>query len=97
MMRCFDLVAPGGKIVFVGIYQGELSFSDPHLHRRELSVIASRNALPRDFTRIIRLVEEGVIDVTPWITHRVPAENMLEVFPTWLKPGAGVLKAMIEF
>jgi 2-desacetyl-2-hydroxyethyl bacteriochlorophyllide A dehydrogenase len=97
MMGCFDLAAPGGKIVFVGIYQGELSFSDPHLHRRELTIIASRNALPRDFTRIIKLVEEGVIDVTPWITHRTPADKLVDVFPTWLKPGAGVLKAMIEF
>jgi 2-desacetyl-2-hydroxyethyl bacteriochlorophyllide A dehydrogenase len=97
MMQCFDLAAPGGTIVFVGIYQGDLTFSDPNLHRKELSIIASRNAVPANFARIIKLVEQGDINVTPWITHRVAADGLIEVFPTWLKPGSGVLKAIIDF
>ena len=66
------------------------------MHRRELTLLASRNALPTDFTRIIRLIEEGRIDTRPWITHRTRFEELPEVFPSYLKPETGVIKAMVE-
>lgn len=97
MASTFDLVAPGGRIVFVGLFQGELTFNDPNFHRREITLLASRNALPGDFTRIIKLIEDGKIDTTPWITHRSSIDGFLDVLPDWLKPEAKVLKAMIEF
>jgi 2-desacetyl-2-hydroxyethyl bacteriochlorophyllide A dehydrogenase len=97
MARCYDLAAHGGRIVFVGLFQGELSFNDPNFHRRELAVMASRNARGEDFRRIIQLAEDGKIDTTPWITHRSEVDNLLDVFPEWLKPESKVLKAMIEF
>ena len=59
MTRCFDLVAHGGQLVFVGLFQGDVTFNDPNFHRREMSLHASRNALPEDFERII----------IPGITH----------------------------
>jgi 2-desacetyl-2-hydroxyethyl bacteriochlorophyllide A dehydrogenase len=97
MAKCFDLVAHGGRIVFVGLFQGELSFNDPNFHRREVTLMASRNALPADFTRIIKLVEDGVVDTTPWITHRAAAATLPQVLPAWLAPEANLLKAMLEF
>jgi alcohol dehydrogenase len=66
------------------------------MHRREVSIMASRNALPPDFTRIIALIEEGKIDTVPWITHHAPFEGMIEAFPSWLKPETGVIKAVVE-
>jgi 2-desacetyl-2-hydroxyethyl bacteriochlorophyllide A dehydrogenase len=97
MARCFDLVAHGGRIVFVGLFQGEVTFNDPNFHRRETTLLASRNALPADFERIIRLIEEGRVDTTPWITHRAPADDFLTVLPQWLSPDAKLLKAVLEF
>jgi 2-desacetyl-2-hydroxyethyl bacteriochlorophyllide A dehydrogenase len=97
MANCFNLVAHGGRIVFVGLFQGELSFNDPNFHRRETTLLASRNALSADFTRIIKLVEDGVVDTTPWITHRAAGAKLPEVLPAWLSPDANLLKAMLEF
>jgi threonine dehydrogenase-like Zn-dependent dehydrogenase len=97
MSRCFELVAHGGRIVFLGLFQGDVTFNDPNFHRRELTLLASRNAVPGDFTRIIGLMERGEIDTTPWITHRAPAEEFLNALPGWLSPEARVLKAMLEF
>ena len=97
MARCFDLVAHGGRIVFVGLFQGELAFNDPNFHRREITLMASRNALPGDFTRIIKLVEDGIVNTTPWITHRAAAASLPQVLPGWLAPDANLLKAMLEF
>jgi 2-desacetyl-2-hydroxyethyl bacteriochlorophyllide A dehydrogenase len=96
MARCFDMTAHGGRIVLVGLFQGDLTFNDPNFHRRELTLLASRNSRPADFRRIIGMVEKGEIDTRPWITHRAPFGRAVEEFPKWLQPNSGVLKAMIE-
>ncbi len=96
MAAAFDYPAHGGRLTFVGLFQGEVSFHDPNFHRRELTLLASRNALPGDFTRIIGLVESGRIDTTPWITHRAAFDDTVEVFPAWTRPETGVIKAMLD-
>jgi 2-desacetyl-2-hydroxyethyl bacteriochlorophyllide A dehydrogenase len=96
MMASFGLVAHAGTLVFVGLMQGDLTFNDPEFHRRELTVLASRNALPADFAHVMAMFESGAVDVGPWITHRAPLVDVPEVFPTWTAPETGVVKAMIE-
>jgi 2-desacetyl-2-hydroxyethyl bacteriochlorophyllide A dehydrogenase len=96
MQSTFDLVAPGGRIVFVGLFQGDVTFNDPNFHRRETTLLASRNALGNDFKRIIDLIETGRVDTTPWITHRCSLEQFPQRINEWIKPESKVLKAMIE-
>ncbi len=96
MAAAFDFPAHGGRLVFVGLFQGEVAFNDPNFHRRELTLLASRNSLPADFTRIIGLIESGRIDTGPWITHRSTLAGAVGAFPSWTRPEAGVIKAMIE-
>lgn len=88
-------VASGGRLVFVGLTQKEVCFADPELHRKELTVLASRNATADDLTRIIAQIEAGKIDTAPWITHRAPLTAVPEEFAGWLRPEARVIKAMI--
>ena len=97
MMSAFDYVAQGGRLVFVGLVQADITFHDPEFHRRELTLLSSRNSTRGDFLRIIRLLEEGRIDTRPWITHRADFDSVIEEFPTWLDPRTGVIKAMMEF
>lgn len=96
MAGTFDLTAHGGRIVFVGLFQGDLTFNDPNFHRRELTICGSRNALPGTFRDIIALVEAGRVDTRPWITHRFKLAETPEVFPREISGNAAVLKAMIE-
>jgi alcohol dehydrogenase len=97
MVGCFAYAAFAARVVYVGITQQDLTFPHaPHLHRRELTILASRNALSKDFARIIRLIEDGVIDTKPWITHHAPFDDLIATFPTWLKPEAGVIKAIVD-
>jgi 2-desacetyl-2-hydroxyethyl bacteriochlorophyllide A dehydrogenase len=85
-----------GRLVYVGITQQEVSFPHaPVMHRRELTLLASRNALPADFGRIIGLIESGRIDTKPWITHHAAFDEMIAAFPNWLNPESGVIKAMV--
>jgi threonine dehydrogenase-like Zn-dependent dehydrogenase len=97
MGHALNYCAFKGRLVYVGITQNEISFPHaPALHRRELDIRASRNALPGEFTRIIELIERGEIDTRPWITHHAAFDEMVEAFPRWTLPETGVIKAMVE-
>jgi alcohol dehydrogenase len=96
MGHALNYCAFKGRLVYVGITQSEISFLHaPALHRRELDIRASRNALPGDFTRIIELIERNEIDTKPWITHHAAFDEMIEAFPSWTQPETGVIKAMV--
>jgi 2-desacetyl-2-hydroxyethyl bacteriochlorophyllide A dehydrogenase len=96
MASAFEYPGNGGRLIFVGLFQGEVTFNDPNFHRLELTVLASRNARPDDFSRIISLIEAKRIETSPWITHRAPLSDVVTEFPLWTKPETGVIKAMIE-
>lgn len=96
MAAAFNYVAPGGRLVFVGLFTGDVTFNDPNFHRRELTLLGSRNSRPEDFRHIITLVESGRVDTTPWITHRAALDEVPDQFARWTNPDAGVLKAMIS-
>jgi len=96
MQRAFDLVAPSGRLTFVGLVRENYTFYDPELHRRELTLLASRNSTPDDFGRIIALMESGAIDTSAWVTHRSGFDGLIDAFDGWLEPGAGVIKAVVE-
>ena len=97
MVRAFEFAAFAGRVVYVGITQQNLEFPHaPCFHRREMTLMASRNALSRDFTRIIALMEAGRIDTNPWITHHANFADVPKEFPNWLDPNAGVMKAVIH-
>ena len=96
MANALNYVAHTGTLVYVGITTEEVSFPHPALHRPEMTIKGSRNALPADFTRIIKLIEDGTIDTAPWITHRVAFDRVIENFETYTRPETGVIKAVIE-
>ncbi len=95
MQGAFNLVANGGKLIFVGLFQGDVTFHDPDFHRKEITLLSSRNSTSADFQRIIQYMENGQIQTEPWITHRANFENLGEAFPQWLNRNSGVIKAMI--
>ena len=97
MSAALQYCAFTGRLIYVGITQAEVSFPHaPIVHRREITVMGSRNALPPDFTRIIGLIEAGTIDTRPWITHHATFDNLIEQFPTFTQPETGVIKAVVN-
>lgn len=97
MMKSFEYVAHGGRLVFVGLFQGDLTFNDPEFHRRELTLLASRNATSQDFHQVISALENKKFNIQPWITNCSSPEQMIQDFPKWLDPANGVVKAMFSF
>ena len=96
MSNALNYVGHTGRLVYVGITTEEVHFPHPLMHRREMTLLASRNALPADFTRIIKLIQDGKIDTRPWITHRSSMDSLIADFPSYTRPETGVIKAIVE-
>jgi 2-desacetyl-2-hydroxyethyl bacteriochlorophyllide A dehydrogenase len=96
MIRAFDLVSHGGRLVLVSLVQEKITFFDPDFHKRELNVLSSRNATSDDLRHVIHSLEDGKVKGSSLITHRASLDEMIGQFESWLKPETGVVKAMIE-
>ena len=96
MSNAFQFCAFTGQVVYVGITTQELSFKHVVIHRPEITIKASRNAVPGDFRRIIRLIEEGVINTDPWLSHHASYDEFIAEFGNWMEPETGVIKAVLH-
>ena len=97
MAAAFDFVSHGGTLTLVGHIKGDLTFSDPLFHSREMSLFASRNATEADFRHVIGCLQAGEIQLEAWITHGAAPETIVAEFAGWLDPASGVIKAMLHF
>lgn len=98
METSFKYTAAGGKLVFVGLFVGDVTFHDPDpFHRRELTIMSSRNAQPHEHRFILGEFEAGRIQTRHWIGDLCPVDNMLERFDTWTDPSSGILKAVVDW
>lgn len=93
--NAFRYVAHGGRYVLIGLQKEDISFSHPEFHKREGTLMSSRNATRTDFEHVICNMKKGAVEPTTYITHRVMFENVKEQFESWLNPATGVIKAMV--
>ncbi len=94
--RGLSFVGHGGRYVLLSIVQDEIGFPDPEFHKRETTLLASRNALPEDFAEVIRQITSGRVPTAALATHRAPLASAPEAMPAWSSPQAGVIKAILE-
>ena len=91
----FARVAHGGRYVLVSVVNETVAFSDPEFHKREMSLIGSRNATSEDFRTVIAALKAGKIPLERIITHRTDFERVTEDLPRWAHDKQGLIKAMI--
>lgn len=96
MEQAAQYVAHTGRLIYVGLVKSRISFDDPDFHKRELSILSSRNATREDFEYVMLSIRSGRIDTDSFITHRVDLDHMISTYETWLKPESGVIKAMVQ-
>jgi 2-desacetyl-2-hydroxyethyl bacteriochlorophyllide A dehydrogenase len=94
--NAFQYMAHGAKYVLIGLQKGEICFSHPEFHKREATLMSSRNATRDDFEHVISCMKTKEVDPTTYITHRVFFDQVKDEFEGWLNPANGVIKAMIE-
>ena len=74
----------------------DIKFSDPEFHKREATLMGSRNATAEDFDLVLKSIRSGKIPTADLHTHRAPLHELPVTLPQWLKPESEVIKAMVE-
>jgi 2-desacetyl-2-hydroxyethyl bacteriochlorophyllide A dehydrogenase len=92
---CPDYMSHGGRFVLVGLSKGELTYTHPKVHAKEMTLMCSRNATTEDFEHVINVLDQ--FPTESFITHTVPFTEMIENFDSWLDPATGVIKATVDF
>ncbi|MGF1734466.1 zinc-binding alcohol dehydrogenase family protein [Photobacterium satsumensis] len=87
-------VSVGGKVIFVGLHKGDVSFKDISFHKKEVTLFASRAATKDDFNEVIRLLVEQKIDTAKIISKTIPFTNVSSEFNSLYDKH--ILKTVIE-
>ena len=95
MHQSYQLVAPGGQMVFVGLFVGDFAFEDLDFHRRELTLRASRNGTAGDFAAVMKLLESERLDPSWMITHQIAFDELADRFAA-LDQAPDCIKAMVN-
>jgi 2-desacetyl-2-hydroxyethyl bacteriochlorophyllide A dehydrogenase len=93
----FDYLAHGGRYVLIGLQKETISVVHPEFHKREATLMSSRNASKMDFEHVISSMKKGLINPTNYITHSVHFDEVIDQFDSWLDPENHVIKAMVRF
>jgi len=96
MEGAFRHVAHGGTLVLVSVVSENITFSDPEFHKREMTVMGSRNATRDDFERVIAAIEAGRVPLAKLITHRTSLSGAILDLPRWTTEKTGLVKALVE-
>jgi 2-desacetyl-2-hydroxyethyl bacteriochlorophyllide A dehydrogenase len=94
--EAFGYVAHGGALVLVSVVKDMIRFSDPEFHKREMTVVGSRNALKQDFDHVVDALGKGMIPMDRIVTHRTTLAGAAEDLPRWASHKDGLVKAVIS-
>ncbi len=92
----FVLVAHGGNYVLVSVVKDRISFADPEFHKREMTLIGSRNATRTDFEHVMASIRAGRVPLDALATHRTTLAGVLDDLPRWAHQKSGLIKAIID-
>jgi 2-desacetyl-2-hydroxyethyl bacteriochlorophyllide A dehydrogenase len=94
--RGFGFLAHGARYVLLSVVRQDIRFSDPEFHKREATLIASRNAQPDDFAEVVAQMRAGKVPTQALNTHRGALADGVHLFQDWSRPEAGVIKAILD-
>jgi len=89
-------LAHSGRYVLIGLQKNELIFSHPEFHKRETTLMTSRNATREDFDHVIASIRKGDINAGDFITEQVPFSQVKDLFPGWLTPSDTRIKTIVQ-
>ena len=93
--QAFLYMAHGGRYILIGLQKGDICFCHPEFHKREATLMSSRNANRIDFEHVVNAMKNKYVDPVTYITHRVAFDKVKDDFKSFLDPATGVIKAMI--
>lgn len=97
MQAGFAHVAHGGTYVLVSVVKEDITFSDPEFHKREMRLIASRNALRADFETVMAALRGGVVDSDRLASEVLALGDLPARFPALVANREQVIKVIVDF
>ncbi|MEY2793051.1 MAG: hypothetical protein RJA76_1043 [Bacteroidota bacterium] len=94
--NAFQYLAHSGRYVLVGLQKEPIIVSHPEFHKREATLMSSRNATISDFEWVMDCLLQKKINPATFITHRLPFDQIAARFHSLLVPANGVIKALVE-
>lgn len=96
VQSAFAHVAHGGTLVLVSVVKDDIVFSDPEFHKREMTLIGSRNALRADFDHVAASIRDGAVPLAKLVTHRTTLGDTPRDLARWAHEKSGLIKAVIQ-
>lgn len=90
-----EIAAPGGKVVIIGIPESEqIAFAASPARRKGLTFRFVRRSL-NTYSRVLRLMDNGIINVKKMVTHHFPLNKVQRGFDVVDAYQDGAIKVMI--
>ena len=89
-------VAFTGRVVYIGYAKEPVSYETRLFVQKELDVVGSRNALPEDFRRVIKMLETGGFPVNAAVSAIVPLEEAPRALKDWSEHPSRFSKIMVQ-
>ena len=94
--QAVDVACIGGKVILVGIPSDDRMTIKASTARHKGLVLKPVFRMKHTYSRAIRLVQTGMVDVKPLATHLFPLERIGEAFELVAGYEGGVLRAVIQ-
>jgi 2-desacetyl-2-hydroxyethyl bacteriochlorophyllide A dehydrogenase len=92
----FSHVAHGGTYVLVSVVKDDITFSDPEFHKREMTLMGSRNATAEDFATVMQALSDGSIDAAQIISETVSLHALPARLPALVASREALIKVVVQ-
>jgi 2-desacetyl-2-hydroxyethyl bacteriochlorophyllide A dehydrogenase len=92
----FQYMAHGGRYILIGLQKKPVTFSHPEFHKREATVMSSRNAVRKDFEHVISSMKSGLVNPEAYLSVRTKFSRLKDEFQHWINSQGKVVKVVVE-
>ncbi|MEB5974797.1 zinc-binding alcohol dehydrogenase family protein [Pantoea dispersa] len=97
MNSAVQLIRHGGTIVFVGLHKGDLVIPDTEFHKKETTLLGSRNATREDFDKVRALMASGQLRADMMLNRHYDFSTLAETFEPEVINNRELIKGVIHF
>ncbi|MFZ4451585.1 zinc-binding alcohol dehydrogenase family protein [Salibacterium aidingense] len=95
MIQAFEYVSYGGTLVYVGLVKDNITFFDPDFHKKEITLMGSRNARLEDFKKVKQAIQNGSVGIESYTTHRISFDKLKDEYQSLYHPKENMIKALV--
>lgn len=97
MNGAVKLIRHGGTIVFVGLHKGDLVIPDIEFHKKETTLLGSRNATLEDFAKVGELMANGQLRADMMLNRHYDFSTLADRFEADVINNRELIKGVIHF